>query len=53
MRRWVCIIALLAGFTGDGYAWTARPRLPVAILRSLDSAADGGVATTARWWLRS
>ena len=33
MRRWVCIVALLAGFSGQGYAWSARPRMPVAIER--------------------
>ena len=38
MRRWVCIIALLAGFSADGYAWSARPRQPVPIERRLDVA---------------
>lgn len=50
MRRWVCIIALLFGFAGDSYAWTTRPRIPVAIERPLDPPAVGGA--TAAWWLR-
>ncbi|HVA87089.1 MAG TPA: hypothetical protein VNF73_12345 [Candidatus Saccharimonadales bacterium] len=24
MRRWICIIALLAGFTREDYVWTAH-----------------------------
>jgi hypothetical protein len=36
MRRWVCIVALLAGFARSDYSWTARPRLPVAIERPID-----------------
>ncbi|MBA2314512.1 MAG: hypothetical protein H0V87_03915 [Chloroflexi bacterium] len=51
MRRWVCVIALLYGFAGDGYAWSARPRIPVPIERSLDPRGDrpGGMPTGA-WW---
>lgn len=52
MRRWVCIIALLTGFAGDGYAWTTRSRLPVAIERPLDT--DGsrpGTVPLGAWWL--
>jgi len=52
MRRWVCIIALLAGFSADGYAWSARPRTPVAIERQLD-AKLGGLSPTTAWWARS
>jgi hypothetical protein len=52
MRRWACIIALLAGFSADGYAWTARPRVPVAIERSLDRPLSG-MAPTVAWWARS
>jgi hypothetical protein len=57
MRRWVCIIALLAGFSADGYTRSVRLRIPVAIERPLDEA--GGVApttstfaTTRAWWRR-
>ena len=28
MRRWVCIVALLAGFSGDDYVRGARLRTP-------------------------
>ena len=41
MRRWVCIIALLAGFSADDYAWSARPRQPVPIERRLDIVPPG------------
>lgn len=52
MRRWVCVIALLTGFAGEGYAWTARPRLPVAIERPLDPRGPGtGTGPTGAWWL--
>jgi hypothetical protein len=58
MRRWVCIIALLAGFSADGYAWTLKPRQPVPIERQLDREAprplrDPGLRPTAAWWGRS
>jgi hypothetical protein len=51
MRRWVCVIALLSGFAGTGYTWTARPRLPVAIERPLEPAARRGTGPTGAWWL--
>jgi hypothetical protein len=51
MRRWVCVIALLSGFAGTGYTWTARPRLPVAIERPLEPAASSGTGPTGAWWL--
>jgi hypothetical protein len=51
MRRWVCIIALLAGFSADGYAWSARPRAPVPIERQIDPS-NRGLSPTAAWWAR-
>ena len=27
VRRWVCIVAFLVGFSGEGYVWTVRPRI--------------------------
>ena len=52
MRRWVCVIALLYGFSGDGYAWTARPRIPVPIERPLDTnERRRGTVPTGAWWL--
>src|SRR5207248_1290864 len=37
MRRWVCIVALLAGFAGDEYVRGIRLREPVAVERLIDS----------------
>jgi hypothetical protein len=53
MRRWVCIVALLAGFSGSGYAWTARPRLPVPIVRQLEHGGRHGLVQAGGWWLAS
>lgn len=56
MRRWVCIVALLAGFSGGGYAWSARVRPAVPIERSLERMRDGdrsALPTTAGWWIRA
>jgi hypothetical protein len=51
MRRWVCVIALLFGFAGDGYAWTIRPRMPVPIERPIDDGpARRGFNQSGRWW---
>ena len=36
MRRWVCIIALLAGFSRSEYGWSSRSRIPIAIERPTD-----------------
>lgn len=68
MRRWVCIVALLAGFSGQGYAWTIRPRIPAPIERPFEprrgrAAGPGGsgvaewapgraVRPTTDWWRR-
>jgi hypothetical protein len=52
MRRWFCVFAMLYLFAGSGYAWTARPRIPVPIERRLDPRDDRpGARTTAAWWL--
>ncbi|HEX8940355.1 MAG TPA: hypothetical protein VF763_09340 [Candidatus Limnocylindrales bacterium] len=50
MRRWVCIVALLAGFAGQGYVWGARPRPPVPVERVLDEDSDPDGRSVA-WWL--
>jgi hypothetical protein len=54
MRRWVCIVALLAGFAGDDYIRGIRLREPVAIQRLIARAgSDGrGLAQTGAWWAR-
>jgi hypothetical protein len=54
MRRWVCIIALLAGFSGDGYARTSPIRLAAPIERPIESATPThGLRPTLAWWHRS
>jgi hypothetical protein len=50
MRRWVCVIALLFGFAGDGYAWTVRPSTPVPIERQIRDGDDRTTPTTGHWW---
>ena len=53
MRRWVCIIALLAGFSSSDYAWSARPRIPVPIERVLPRGAGFRAVPGPAWWLRA
>jgi hypothetical protein len=62
MRRWVCIVALLAGFSADGYAYTVRSRPPVPIERQLDGPVDSragrrqrnrSMTRTAAWWAQA
>jgi hypothetical protein len=50
MRRFVCVAALLFGFSGDRYAWTVRPRLPVPIERPVRLDELGRTRRTPRWW---
>jgi hypothetical protein len=50
MRRWICVIALLFGFAGDGYAWTVRPSIPVPIERQIGGGDDRTTPTTGHWW---
>jgi hypothetical protein len=54
MRRWVCIVALLAGFARDDYARGARLRQPVAVERLIDTHRRGtrGLVPTGAWWSR-
>lgn len=54
MRRWVCIIALLAGFSGDDYVRRTRLREPVAVHRLIAEATALaiGPAPTEAWWSR-
>jgi hypothetical protein len=51
MRRFVCVAALLFGFSGDRYAWTARPRWPVPIERPVEVGSGGATRRTLAWWL--
>ena len=52
MRRWVCIVALLAGFSASDPSWSIRPRQPIPVERRLDSfSRAGGGLPAAAWWL--
>ena len=53
VRRWVCIVAFLVGFSGDGYVWTARPRIPVPVERLLDPRRPDPAIPEAAWWRTS
>lgn len=51
MRRWVCIVALLAGFSRSDYAWTIRPRIPIPVERPIEPRPGRhGTVQTGAWW---
>jgi hypothetical protein len=54
MRRWVCIIALLAGFAREDDVRRIRLREPIAIVRLIDDRRRGtrGLVPTGAWWTR-
>lgn len=57
MRRWVCIVALLAGFRSDDYVRSVRSRIPIAIERPVESMGStrltrGPIVTASAWWGR-
>ena len=54
MRRWVCIVALLAGFAGEDYVRGVRLREPVAVERVIEPRKGGtrGLVPTGAWWSR-
>lgn len=54
MRRWVCTVALLAGFVGEETLRGIRLRQPVAIVRLIDPrpASAHGLVPTGAWWSR-
>lgn len=55
MRRWVCIIGLLAGFASADPGRGIRIREPIPIERTLASFRSGDPAAlpaTAAWWIR-
>ena len=53
MRRWVCIVALLAGFSGTDYVRAARLRDSVAVVRMLEPRpSEHGLTPTGAWWSR-
>lgn len=43
---------MLAGFSGDGYAWAARPRIAVPIVRVLDPRRPEPGLPEMAWWIR-
>jgi hypothetical protein len=53
VRRWVCIVAFLLGFSGDGYVWTVRPRIPVPVERLMDPDRHDPALPEAAWWQTS
>jgi hypothetical protein len=50
VRRWVCIVALLAGFSGDRYPWTVRQRTTVPIERVIDRLDRDPALPGRAWW---
>jgi len=54
MRRWVCTVALLAGFVGEENLRGFRLRQPVAIVRLIDPRREPthGLVPTGAWWTR-
>ena len=53
VRRWACIVAFLVGFSGNGYVWTVRPRIPVPVERLLDPRRPDPAIPEAAWWRTS
>jgi hypothetical protein len=54
MRRWVCIVALLAGFAREDYVRGVRLREPVAVERVIEPRPGArGLVPTGAWWLRT
>ena len=51
MRRFVCVAALLFGFSGDRYAWTARLRTPAPIVQPVRLRSTAGTVREPAWWL--
>jgi hypothetical protein len=52
MRRWVCIVALLAGFSAEGYVRSTRLRTAVPIERQV-TLPQPGLRPMAAWWGRT
>ena len=54
MRRWVCVVALLAGFARDADVRGVRLREPVAIQRLIATTVrpGRGLQPTGAWWAR-
>lgn len=52
MRRFVCVAALLFGFSGNRYVWSIRPRMTVPVVQPVRLAEAGGTVRGPAWWLR-
>jgi hypothetical protein len=50
VRRWVCIVALLVGFSGQDYTWSARARIPIPVERLLDPRRPDPGLPEGAWW---
>ena len=50
VRRWVCIVALLVGFSGQDYTWSARTRIPIPVERLLDPRRPDPGLPEGAWW---
>jgi hypothetical protein len=51
MRQWACVFALLLGLASNGYAASARIRIPIPIERRLESwVGDERLFRTLDWW---
>jgi hypothetical protein len=50
VRRWVCIVALLVGFSGQDYTWSARVRIPIPVERLLDPRRPDPGLPEGAWW---
>jgi hypothetical protein len=51
MRRFVCVAALLLGFSGDRYAWTVRVRVPVPVTQPVRLREVDGTVRGPAWWI--
>lgn len=51
MRRFVCVAALLLGFSGDRYAWTIRVRVPVPVTQPVRLREVDGTVRGPAWWM--
>jgi hypothetical protein len=52
VRRWICIITLLAGFTRQDYVWMGRSKPPVPTEQPYDRLPWRGIEVQPwDWWL--
>ncbi|MES2208956.1 MAG: hypothetical protein V4515_02070 [Chloroflexota bacterium] len=51
MRRFVCVAALLFGFSGDRYVWGTRSRIAVPVVQPVRLVEVDGTVRGPGWWL--